>query len=201
MRPLLLLPVLAVFLLSCNEASVTAEDHDQWREVLRQKREAVAPDATPEKKQIYADSVRAFVQKYPHHGRGREVWYRMQLEFADELSERGRYHNALRFYQAVVEHDPLNEHARRGIATTVERLAVTRDKLLLLEKGMSKRQVAHILGKPIPGWTVTRKSGTADSEAWYYRTKAGALAAVHFRDGDVIAAEEDSGARIGRLGS
>lgn len=201
MRPPLIAPLLVVFLLACNQTPARPDDQAQWRQVLEHKRVATSPTATPQQKQVYADSVRAFVQQNPQHGRGREVWHRMQIEFADQLYERARYRDAIRFYRAVLAHDPLNEHARNGLASAADRLAVTREKLLLLEKGMSHRQVAQILGKPIPGWIVKKKSGGADMEAWYYRTTKGSLAAVYFREGDVIAAEEDSGAPLGRLGS
>ncbi|MFZ2491685.1 MAG: hypothetical protein WA208_09385 [Thermoanaerobaculia bacterium] len=201
MRPSRIALLLFVSALACNRAPAVPEDQQQWHEVLKQKRAATAPDASPQQKQIYADSVRAFVQRNPHHGRGREVWQRMQLEFADQLFERARYRDSVRFYRAVLDHDPINEHARRGLTDAVDRLAVTREKLLLLEKGMSHREVTQILGKPIPGWIIKKKAGGVDMEAWYYRTTFGSLAAVHFREGDVLAAEEDSGARIGRLGS
>jgi hypothetical protein len=177
-------------------------DHQtEWRDVLRHKPAAVAADASPDHKQVYADSVRAFVVRHPNHSRAREVWQRLQLEFADDLAAAGRYQDAIRFYRAVLTHHPESEHARRGMAVAAGRLAVTREKLLALQKGMSHREVAGVLGKPMPGWTVkNRRAGTV-FEAWYYRTRTGQLAAVYFREGKVIAAEESSNARLGRLGS
>jgi hypothetical protein len=177
-------------------------DHQaEWRDVLRHKRDAVAPDAPAERKQVYADSVRAFVEKHPNHTRAREVWQRLQLEFANDLARVGRYQDAIRFYRAVLTHHPENDEARRGLAAAADRLAITRDKLEVLRKGMSHREVASVLGRPVPGWVVKHRRAGITYEAWYYRTRTGELAAVYFRDGEVLAAEESSNAQLGRLGS
>lgn len=190
----------ALLLGSCSRDA--APDHQaEWRDVLRHKQAAVAPGATPDHKQLYADSVRAFVQKHPTHSRAADVWQRLQLEFADDLAGAGRYQDAIRFYRAILEHHPENEGARRGMAVAAARLAVTREGLLALRKGMSQRQVAGVLGKPIPGWNVKNDRAGATFEAWYYRMRNGALAGVYFRDGKVFAAEETSNERLGRLGS
>jgi hypothetical protein len=197
--------VLATLLLllaaACGGGNAQPDHQTEWRDVLRHKKAAVAPDARPEQKQVYADSVRAFVEKHPDHGRAREVWQRLQLEFADDLASMGRYQDSIRFYRAVLAHDPSDEQASRGLATAVERLAVSREKLLALEKGMSHRQVASILGKPMPGWSAKNERPEATFEAWYYRTRGGGVAGVYFRDGKVFAAEETSQAKLGRLGT
>ena len=186
---------------ACADRGAQPDHQTEWRDVLRHKQAAVAADARPEQKQAYADSVRAFVQKHPDHGRAREVWQRLQLEFADDLAALGRHQDAIRFYRAVLAHDATNAAARRGMATAVGRLAVSRDQLLLLSKGMSHRQVASLLGKPMPGWSVKNKRAEATFEAWYYRTRDGGVAGVYFRDGKVFAAEETSHAKLGRLSS
>jgi hypothetical protein len=129
------------------------------------------------------------------------VWQRIQLEFADDLAALGRYRDAIRFYRAILDHDPVNEPARRGLEAAADRLEITRAKLLTLEKGMSKREVASLLGKPIPGWTQRNARRESTIEAWYYRTREGAVAAVYFRDGRVFAAEENSSAQTARLTS
>ena len=202
MRVFVLVSALAAILIAgCADRSAQVDHQDEWRDVLRQKRAAVAPDATAQQKQVYADSVRAFAEKHPDHGRAREVWRRIQIEFADDLSSMGRYQDAIRFYRAVLTHDATNEPARRGLAAALAKLAVSRDKLLELEKGMSQRDVASILGKPIPGWTARNVRPGAEMEAWYYKTRDGGLAAVYFRNGKVFAAEESSDAPLGRLGS
>ena len=193
--------LLAALALACSDRSAQADHQDEWRQVLEHKKAAGSPEATPAQKQVYADSVRAFVVKHPDHGRAREVWLRMQVEFADELSSLGRHQDAVRFYRAVLAHDSTNAAAQRGLSLALERLAVTRDKLLALEKGMSHREVASILGKPIPGWTVRNERPGARMEAWYYRMHGGGLAAVYFRNGKVLAAETTAHERLGRLGS
>ena len=199
MRPL---PVLLLIVFAaCTERNAQPDHQAEWRDVLQHKRAAVAPGAKPEHKQVYADSVRAFVEKHPEHGRAREVWQRLQLEFADDLAAMGRHQDAIRFYRAVLQHHPSNEHASRGLATAVERLAVSREKLLALEKGMSQREVASVLGKPMPGWSAKNKRPEATIEAWYYRTRTGGVAGVYFRDGRVFAAEETSNAKLGKLSS
>lgn len=178
-----------------------ADHQSEWRDVLQHKRAAVAPDASPDQKQVYADSVRAFVMKHPNHGRASEVWQRLQLEFADDLAAAGRYQDAIRIYRSVLTHHPESDHARSGMAQAAARLAITREGLLALRKGMSHHQVASLLGKPIPGWTVKNHRAGATFEAWYYRTHSGSLAGVYFREGKVIAAEETSNERLARLGS
>ena len=187
--------------MACVDRSAQPDHQTEWRDVLRHKKAAAAPDARPEEKQAYADSVRAFVERHPEHGRAREVWQRLQLEFADDLAAVGRHQDSIRFYRAVLAHDPANEHASRGLAQAVERLAVTREKLLTLEKGMSHREVASILGRPMPGWSVKNRRPEATFEAWYYRTRGGGVAGVYFRDGKVFAAEETAHEKLTRLGS
>ena len=185
----------------CGGRGAQPDHQAEWRDVLRHKKAAASSDATPHQKQVYADSVRAFVTKHPNHGRAREVWQRIQLEFANDLVAMGRYQDAIRFYRAVMAHDPSNEDAKRGIARAMAHLAVTREKLLALEKGMSHREVAQLLGKPVPGWQVTNSRPGVTMEAWYYRMQGGGLAAVYFRNGKVLAAEETSDARLGRFSS
>jgi hypothetical protein len=195
-------PALALVLcVACTDHSVQQDHQAEWRDVLRHKQAAAAVGATPHEKQLYADSVRAFMEKYPDHSRAREVWHRLQLEFADDLASVGRHQDAIRFYRAVLTQDPANQHASRGLASAVDRLAVSREKLLTLAKGMSHREVSSILGRPMPGWTATNKRPEAKFEAWYYRTRGGGVAGVYFRDGKVFAAEETSDAKLGRLGS
>ncbi|HEX2835843.1 MAG TPA: hypothetical protein VHW00_22735 [Thermoanaerobaculia bacterium] len=194
--------LLATLAIACGATPDQQADHQaEWRTVLRHKEAAANPNASTQHKQVYADSVRAFVQKHPNHGRAREVWQRIQLEFASDLAAVGRNHDSIRFYRAVLTHDPTNEAARRGLATAVERLAVSRDKLQLLEKGMTQRQVSGVLGKPMPGWSARTDRSEARFEAWYYRTRSGSVAAVYFRDGRVLAAEEASNARFASLRS
>ena len=196
MRPRFLL-VLLVLATSCS--SDVADNQSEWLHVLARKKAAVAPMATVQQKQVYADSLAAFVGKHPTHSRAREVYHHIQLDFARELASLGRYQDAIRFYRSVAAADPSNEAAIRGLEDAADHLAVSREKLLLLEKGMSHREVAHILGKPMPGWTAKRKRRDAVLESWYYRKTDGGVAGVYFRDGELFAAEENSQARLAPL--
>lgn len=187
--------LLALAALACNGAG--GDDHSaEWLNVLSRKKAAVAPNATPREKQVYADSLGAFVSRHPQHGRAREVYEHIQLDFARELASLGRYQDAIRFYRAVLAQHPNNDAALKGLQEAADRLAVSRPKLLALEKGMTQRQVAHILGKPIPGWTVRTERRDSVTEAWYYRKTDGGIAGVYFRDGELFAAEENSQAKV-----
>lgn len=190
--------VLTVFVLitaACG-GSTTIDNSAEWVHVLSRKKAAVAPDASKGQKQLYADSLAAFLTRYPTHPRAREVYRRVQLDFARELSVLGRYQDAIRFYRAVLTDDPRNHEALLGLAAAVDRLTVSRPKLLALEKGMSKHDVAEILGKPIPGWTARTDRPDCTIEAWYYRTTDHGVAGVYFRDGTLFAAEENSHAKL-----
>jgi tetratricopeptide (TPR) repeat protein len=190
--------VLGVLLMAACSDGGGALDHD-WLRVLHHKKVAVSPQASQREKQVYADTLGAFVQQHPQHGRARQVYQRIQLDFARELAAIGRYQDAIRFYRAVLANDPANAEAARGVADAVDRLAVPRPKLLALEKGMSQRQVAQLLGKPIPGWTSKHDRGDVVNESWYYRTSEGGVAGVYFRDGVLLAAEATSHEKIAPL--
>ncbi|HJW96279.1 MAG TPA: hypothetical protein VJ901_21905 [Thermoanaerobaculia bacterium] len=186
----------SVLLLASCGAGSDGGDNREWLHVLHWKKAAVAPNATAEQKQVYADSLAAFVQKHPTHSRGREVYQRIQLDFARELASVGRHQDAIRFYRAVLANDPQQSAALNGLREAMDRLAVSREKLLSLEKGMSQHDVAKILGKPIPGWIVRTERRESVIESWYYRTSDGHVAGVYFRDGELFAAEENSQARL-----
>jgi hypothetical protein len=194
----LLIP-LAFVAAACGAGGDSSDHSREWLHVLRHKKAAVAPNATPQQKQVYADSVGAFVQKHPTHSRAREVYQRIQLDFADELAALGRYQDSVRFYRAVLSHDPGNAAAQRGMADAVARLAIPSEKLLALEKGMSQRQVANVLGKPIPGWTARAERRDSVVDAWYYRKTDGGIAGVYFRDGELFAAEQNSNAKLAAM--
>jgi hypothetical protein len=195
-RPIPVL-VLLFLVMACAEEAPQPDHQTEWRDVLQQKKKAVAAEASTMHKQAYADSLASFVRRHPHHSRAREVYHHIQLEFADELVSLGRHQDAIRFYRSVLAHDETNTAAQRGLTEAAGRLAITIDKLEQLEKGMSHRDVAALLGKPIPGWTVKRRHRGIAVEAWYYRTTAGGIAGIYFRDGEVFAAEANSEAPIG----
>jgi tetratricopeptide (TPR) repeat protein len=180
----------------CCTGRDSADNSAEWVHVLSRKKAASAPNATQRQKQVYADSLAAFLARYPTHSRAREVYRRVQLDFAQELAALGRYQDAIRFYRAVLTDDPRNREALAGLAAAVDRLTVSRQKLLALEKGMSQRDVASLLGKPIPGWTARTERPDCIIEAWYYRTADRGVAGVYFRDGTLFAAEENSHAKV-----
>ena len=184
---------------ACGSDSESSDSQRDWLHVLSRKKAAVAQSATARDKQVYADTLGAFVQKHPTHGRAREVYERIQLDFASELASLGRYQDAIRFYRAVLASDATNTDALHGLANAVDRLAVSRQKLLALEKGMSQHDVAQLLGKPIPGWKVKTENRDPAIEAWYYRTTEGGVAGVYFRDGELFAAEQNSHEKLAPL--
>jgi hypothetical protein len=192
------LALLAIVLqFACSNDQV--DPQGDWLHVLNRKKAAVASDATPQARQVYADTLRAFVAKHPTHSRARDVYHRVQIEFARELAVHGRYADAVVFYRAVLADDPRNKNAMKGLADAADRMAVSRRKLLALEKGMSQSDVARVLGKPMPGWKVKNRHRGAVLESWYYRTTDGGLAGVYFRDGELLAAEEKSEAKLAPL--
>ncbi|MGZ8797467.1 MAG: hypothetical protein ACXW2F_08985 [Thermoanaerobaculia bacterium] len=193
------LALVALVLVAACSNDQSADPQGDWVHVLSRKKAAVAPDATPQAKQVYADSLAAFVAKHPRHSRARDVYHRVQLEFARELAAHGRYADAIGFYRAVLDDDPDNQAARKGAQEAADRMAVSRQKLLALQKGMSQSDVTHLLGKPMPGWKVRNRHRDAVLDAWYYRTTDGGIAGVYFRDGELLAAEEKSEAKLAPL--
>jgi hypothetical protein len=198
MRCVLVLIVLGA--VSCSGGNRDAADNpSEWLHVLRHKQAASAPNAPVKAKQVYADTLGAFVLRHPTHSRAREVYQHIQLDFAKELASLGRYQDAIHIYRAVLVHDPKNVAALRGLGDAMDHLAVSHEKLMALEKGMSQRDVAHLLGKPIPGWQVRNDRPDTTIESWYYRRIGGGVAGVYFRDGVLFAAEENSQAKLAPL--
>jgi hypothetical protein len=193
------LVLLALFAASCGGSHDAGDNPSDWLHVLRHKQAAAAPNAPVQAKQVYADTLGAFVQSHPTHSRAREVYQHIQLDFARELASLGRYQDAIHLYRAVLVHDPKNAAALRGLDDAVDHLAVSHEKLAALEKGMSQRDVEHLLGKPIPGWQIRNDRPDAAIESWYYRRTGGGVAGVYFRDGVLFAAEENSQAKLAPL--
>src|SRR5688572_7107069 len=102
LTPLLIL----IFAFGCAQETPEPDHQAEWRQVLQQKKKAVAAEASTLHKQAYADSLTAFVRRYPNHSRARQVYHHIQLEFADELMSLGRHQDAIRFYRSVLAHDP-----------------------------------------------------------------------------------------------
>jgi hypothetical protein len=189
---------LAVATVRCGQQPVRSAA-DDWREVLSQKKTAIQTGDLTDR-QLYADSVASFIHIHPTHGRAREVYRRIQLEFARDLTSVGRYQDAIRVYRNVLGHDSSDAEARRGLMVAIDHLSVSHEKLSRLQLGMTGKQVEAILGKPIPGWTSTVRQGDDMTEAWYYRRRDGGVASVHFNDGKLFAADERSEARLAPLG-
>lgn len=187
-----------VLLTACSRQSDDSAS-SEWVKILHHKKTAISPSSSPQQKQVYADALQTFVHKNPGHSRAREVYQHIQLDFARELCAIGRYQDAIRFYRSILTHDPVNTAASTGLREAMDHLCVTREKLLTLDKGMTSHQVAAILGKPIPGWKVTLERNGYTTEAWYYRRLDGGIAAVHFIDGKLFAAEQSSDARLESL--
>jgi hypothetical protein len=199
MRRPLLASAAALLLAACGGRSDPSDPQRDWLHVLQHKKAAMAQPASTKQKQVYADALGAFVQKHPTHGRARAVYQHIQLDFAHELASLGRYQDAIRFYRAVLTNDAMNADAIHGLADAVDHLALSKHKLLALEKGMSQRDVAKLLGKPIPGWKEKTENRDPTIEAWYYRTTEGGVAGVYFRDGELFAAEENSHEKVAPL--
>src|SRR5947209_3371786 len=120
MRHLLVIVALAAAACSGHDAG---SDDAEWRGVLQHKRAAAAPDARTADKQVYADSLAAFVDRHPAHSRAREVYQHIQIDFARDLAGLGRYQDAIRVYRAVLAHDGGNADAKRGLSDAVDHLA------------------------------------------------------------------------------
>ena len=198
MRNLSLFLFFLIATAACTD-NQSGDPQGDWLHVLSHKKAAVATDATTQSRQVYADALRAFVTKYPGHTRAHEVYERVQLEFARELAIHGRYSDAIVFYRAVLRENPDNRAAIAGLNEAAGRMALSRQRLLALEKGMSQSAVARLLGKPMPGWKVRTRHHDTDLESWYYRTTDGGIAGVYFRDGELLAAEEKSEAKLAPL--
>src|SRR5258708_30808920 len=94
-----------------NQLDSALDSASEWQHVLHWKKAAAAPNASAGDKQVYADTVAAFVQKNPTHGPGREVYHRLQLEFGEDLAAIAPSQDAIRFYRAVLNADAANGRA------------------------------------------------------------------------------------------
>ncbi len=184
--------VLVIVALGCEHRRDSEEARAAWLRVLQSKKVAVAPGAPVEVRQAYADALAGFVRTYPGHSRAIEVYRVTQLDFATELTGHGRHEEAVRMYRDVLARHPHDAAALAGLNQSLARLVVSRAKLLELEQGMGQRDVAHLLGKPAPGWSTRRQRQGVAIESWYYKTDGGGVAAVHFREGRLFAADEQS---------
>ena len=89
-------------------------------------------------------------QKHPTHSRAREVYQHIQLDFARRARRARPPSGRDPHLSRGADARPENEAALKGMADSVDHLAVSREKLLALEKGMSQRDVAHSSASPFP---------------------------------------------------
>jgi hypothetical protein len=198
MRRAIAIGLCAAALAACTQRADNSDAPEGWLAVLGHKRKAVTSNS-PNAKQGYADALSAFAKAHPRHSRAREVYMRIQLDFARDLTAIGRHQDAIYFCRAVLKKDPANVEAQRLMNKAIDRLSVTHQKLLALRKGMTQKEVASILGKPAPGWSVSIAREDSVTESWYYRHRDGGVASVHFLNGRLFAADERSEARLALL--
>jgi len=191
----LLLAGLLLLVLGCQR-SHEEDTLSAWLGVLEKKRALQEAHPGTAARQAYVDALAEFVAKYPAHGRGRSVYERVQLEFARDLAASGRRREAIGFYRSVLERNPASAEARAGMIATIDQLSVSRAKFNQLRRGMSKREVARRLGRPLPGWSRILVKRAKRAESWYYPAEEQKVASVHFVDGKLLTAELDTGLRI-----
>lgn len=191
---LMRLPALLLLLLFCLCCSPPVEhsvEQQQWLDVLSAKKrylQARGKEAD-RLKQAYVDELTRFVRGYPSHGRAREVYEQVALDFADQLMSQGRYDEAARFYRGILSRSPARIEAREKLARATDQFSVSDADLARLRRGMSRSEVTEILGAPSPGWSRTIRKGTTLFESRYYRRDDGRIAGVHFSNGKLFAAE------------
>ena len=187
--PALLLLILLC--LCCSPPVETSVEQQQWLDVLSAKKrylQARGKEAD-RLKQAYVDALTRFVRGYPSHGRAREVYEQVALDFADQLMSQGRYDEAAKFYRGILSRSPARIEAREKLARATDQFSVSDADLARLRRGMSRSEVTEILGAPSPGWTRTIRKGATLFESRYYRRDDGRIAGVHFSNGKLFAAE------------
>ncbi|MGH9459153.1 MAG: tetratricopeptide repeat protein [Thermoanaerobaculia bacterium] len=182
----------------CSHEPMAEDLAAEWAGVLDAKRAWKDAGGDVEARQRYVETLRAFVDRHPGHARAREVYEKVELDFAERLASRGDYDGAIRYYRSVLETNPRNVAARDGLAEAERKRFVSAEAVRALEKGMSAEQVAQRLGRPFPGWSRRLVRGPHVTESWYYRRADGGLAAVFFRDGRLFAAELEGPVRLAR---
>lgn len=183
--------LISLLLVSCSPPAENTVEQQQWLDVLSAKKrylKAEGPEAD-RLRQEYVDELTRFVRGYPSHGRAREVYEQVALDFADQLLSQGRYDDAARFYRGILSRSPARVEAREKLARATDQISVSDADLARLRRGMNRSEVRTVLGSPSPGWTKTIRKGKTLFESWYYRRDDGRIAGVHFSNGKVFAAE------------
>lgn len=189
----------AFFLAGCREIPFDDQIHREWRQVLEVKRAAL--DAPPERqadaKQAYVAALTDFLRTHPEYARAGLAYESVELEYARLLASRGRYDEAVVYYQSILDSNPENEDARSELIELERKRFVTADSFGALRRGMTQAQVEERLGRPLPGWSRSLVRGSTVTESWYYRSREGGVAGVFFRNGQLFAAEFDGPVRLG----
>lgn len=140
-------------------------------------------------RQAWASALLEFGNRHPEHDRARRAYREIELEYARLLASRGRYDEAIRFYQAALAVDPDDEDARLEMELAERRRFVTAESIESLERGMSREQVSQRIGMPAPGWSRRLERDGVTIESWYYRRRDGGVAGVFFRNGKLFVTE------------
>lgn len=178
---------------ACGPAGFEDQIHREWRAVLELKKKAEsAPEAERAiARQAWAAALFEFANRYPEHARAHDAYKELELDFARLMASRGRYEEAIRYYQAVLQEDAGHEQARAELALAERRRFVTADAVAALRRGMSKDDVSERIGVPAPGWSRRLERDGTTIDSWYYPRSDGGVAGVFFRNGALFAAEFD----------
>ncbi len=191
MHPTRLALVLFLLALACQAPPVQDPTRAEWLRILRLKSDFQKTDAAHAElaRQKWVDALAGFVRSHPDHQRATAVYNQVELEFARELRDTGHDDEALLHYRSILERNPEDSVARQEMDAIVARDRVGRDSFDQLQLGMSRDDVSNLLGHPNPAWTRSSQKGGHQLVSWYYRKSDGGLAAVHFSDDRMIAAE------------
>src|SRR5512140_2487610 len=137
---LVLVSTLALLPLACSRPAPDGDEQIRWRAILDMKRQLTGPHAPggPDVRQQYADALAAFVKRYPQHGRAAQVYQRLELDFARQLADQGRFEEAIHHYRSILALDAACHEAGIGLADAANRMTVTRSELKTVAKGMSR---------------------------------------------------------------
>jgi tetratricopeptide (TPR) repeat protein len=189
----LILLFLAGPMTACGPTGFEDAVHREWRAVLELKKEAQnAPEAKrAAARQAWAMALSEFADRHPEHARARHAYKELELDFARLLASRGRYEEAIRYYQTVLQADPGHEAARAELELAERRQFVTADAVAALRRGMTREDVSERIGIPAPGWSRRLERDGTTIDSWYYPRSDGGVAGVFFRNGELFAAEFD----------
>ena len=171
--------LVSLLVLSCSAPEdPTSED---WARIsqLEQNWRALSGEQRLEARQRWIDELRLFVESHPDHAIAATRFDDEQTEFAIQLAANGRYLEAVRHFQSVLERKPSHQAARRGLENA--RRFAERDDAMFdsLRAGDSQETVSEKVGLPRSGWT----RRVADTELWYYELTDGRTIALRFVNG------------------